>query len=290
MSNHCHSPNPKLISSNSKYNPLFNSYKSVSENVCLTNYGSPNLHMNLHTEQCNNQENKSKITYQLSSKNNASPTRTLRQNQSMLFQNISPEITFSNKNNVITKSNSLNLSRKRKYYMNNNNKNENTAKNNINKKNELLDKIRSISKRIDKTINLYKDKNCNINSYSRKNKYRERNSSNFPLNFKYNSKVLESMKRESNRKNQILNDKYRNLSQAAYKPNDSYKKLDSETKKRKANYDKLNKQKKFYVDNNNYFKSCNENNNKNVTYVYDSKANNAINENREDSESSVKKR
>ena len=61
MSNHCHSPNPKLISSNSQYNPLFNSYKSVSENVCLTNYGSPNLHMNLHTEQCNNQENKSKI-------------------------------------------------------------------------------------------------------------------------------------------------------------------------------------------------------------------------------------
>ena len=159
MNNHCHSPNPKLIFNNSKGPQFFNHCNEVQENVCLTNYGSPNSNMNLQTEQ--DKDNKSKITYQLSSKNISSPNRTLSQNQSMLFQNLSPpEITFSKNNNMISKSNSSNFSRKRKPYVNNNRE---VIKNNISKKNELLEKIRYISNRIDKTINLYKDRNNCIN-------------------------------------------------------------------------------------------------------------------------------
>ena len=275
MNIHCHSPNPKLLSNNFRINNSFNPNNYTSENICLTNYGSPNSNINLDTDNCN-KEDKTKITYQLNSKDIISPIKSLRQNQSMLFQ--SPEITFSksNTNNIIPKSNSSNFSRKKKSCMSD--KRE-VIKNNINKKNELLDKIRYISNRIDKTINLYKDKNINknqnkYNGYTRKNRYLNRNFlKNFPLNFKYNnSKILESMKKENEKQKELINMKIRNLSQVVNDPANLYKKMDNETRRRKSNYAKLNKQKRFYVDNNINLK-MNENNNKNITYVYDSNLN-----------------
>ena len=313
MNIHYHSPNPKVIN-NSKFRPYFNPRNNISENVCLTNYNSPASNMNLHTEQCIKENSKTKITYQLDSQNSASPVKSLRQNQSMLFQNLSPEITFSNRNsnNNITKSNSSNFSRKRRSYINST---RDIINNNINKKNEILDKIRYISNRIDKTINLYKDKNANvnsnninninneqennnnysINSYNRKNKYTNRNNSkHFPFNFKYNnSNVLESMRKENARQNELINMKIRNLSQVVNEPTGLYKRMDKETKKRKENYAKLYKQKKFYGDNNLNLK-INENNNKNVTYVYDPHASkdldNDTNANLDESESTAKKK
>ena len=140
MNIHCHSPNPKLLSNNFRINNSFNPNDYTSENICLTNYGSPNSNINLDTDNCN-KEDKTKITYQLNSKDIISPIKSLRQNQSMLFQ--SPEITFSkpNTNNIIPKSNSSNFSRKKKSCMSD--KRE-VIKNNINKKNELLNKIRYI--------------------------------------------------------------------------------------------------------------------------------------------------
>ena len=260
MNNHCHSPNPRLIFHNSKCTQLLNNCNDISDNICLTNYGSPSSHINFHTE-CNKPNNKTKITYQLDSDN--SSNKTLKKNQSMLYQNMSPEITFSNKNNILSKSNSSTFSIK---------KNEN-IKNNINKKNELLEKIRYISNRIDKTINLYKDRNNGINKpqqntnpYSRKIKYSNRNcSENYPLNFQYNNNTkLDSMKKENDRHNELSNMKLRNLSQVVNEPINLYKKMDTETKKRK--YDKLYKQRKFY-DNNINLK--NVNNNRNATYMYD---------------------
>ena len=203
MNNHCHSPNPKQMSNNFRYHHSFHPNVFIQDNRCLTNYGSPNSNMNLQTENCNKEDIKTKITYQLNSKNITTPVRPLRQNQSMLFQNLSPEITFSkpNSNNTMTKSNSSNFSRKRPAV----NYQREVIKNNMNKKNELLEKIRYISNRIDKTINLYKDKNIKepqnkYNGYGRKNRYMNRNFlKNFPLNFKYNNKILETMKKENER-------------------------------------------------------------------------------------------
>ena len=291
MNNHCHSPNPKLIFSNSKCAQLSNHNSDISDNICLTNYGSPSSHLNLHTEY-NKQNSKTKITYQLDSDN--SPNKTLRKNQSMLYQNMLPEITFSNRNNLMSKSNSSNFSIKKKML-------DNNIRNNINKKNELLEKIRYISNRIDKTINLYKDRNKeninnninyinkgqqNMNSYNCKMKYSNRNcSENFPLNFQYNNNntKLNSMKKEDEGHNELLNMKIRNLSQVVNEPINLYKKMDTETKKRK--YDKLYKQKKFYIDSNINLKSVN--NNRNVTYMYEPSYS-QDNENKMDSESNKK--
>ena len=105
MNIHCHSPSPKLISNNSRFHPFFSPSNLISENICLTNYNSPNSNLNLQTDICNQDDNNTKITYQLSSQNLQSPIKSLKQNQSMLFQ--SPEITFAkqNYNNVINKSN-----------------------------------------------------------------------------------------------------------------------------------------------------------------------------------------
>ena len=245
MNNHCHSPNPKLIFHNSKCNQLFNHCNDISDNICLTNYESPNSHLKLNTE-INKIDNKTKITYQLDSENISSPNRTLKKNQSMLFQNMSPDLTFgkNNRNNVLSKCNSTNLSRKKKVAEDN----HNIIKNNINKKNEILEKIRYISNRIDKTINLYKDRNnninkpqTNVNSYNRKIKYSNRNcSNNFPLNFQYNNS-----NKENERRNDLVNMKIRNLSQVVNEPINLYKKMNTETKKKK--YDKLYKQKNFML-------------------------------------------
>jgi len=255
MNNHCHSPNPRLIFHNSKCNQLLDHCNDISDNICLTNYGSPSSNINLRTEKSNN---KTKITYQLDSDN--SQNKTLKKNQSVLYQNMSPEITFSNKNNILTKSNSSTFSIKKKGI-------DDNIKNNINKKNELLEKIRYISNRIDRTINLYKDRNNGINkpqqsmnSYNHNIKYTNRNcSENFPLNFQYNNDTkVDSMKKENERY------KLRNLSQVVNEPINLYKKMNTETKKRK--YDKLYKQRKFY-DNNINLK--NVNNNRNATYMYE---------------------
>ena len=291
MNIHCHSPSPKLISNNSRFHPFFSPSNLVSENICLTNYNSPNSNLNLQTDICNQDDNNTKITYQLSSQNLQSPIKTLKQNQSMLFQ--SPEITFAkqNYNNAINKSNSSNFTRKKNPCENNSRE---SIKNNISKKNELLDKIRYISNKIDKTINLYKDKNVNnmpqnnynINTYNRKTRYMRNCPKKFPLNFKYN--ILETMKKENERQREIINMRIRNLSQVVNDPINLYRKMDTEGKRRKANYAKLNKQKKFYVDNNINLK-INENSNKNVTYVYDPNSNQDKNNNYNEDESTMRK-
>jgi hypothetical protein len=99
MNIHCHSPSPKLISNNSRFHPFFSPNNLVSENICLTNYNSPNSNMNLQTDICNQEDNKTKITYQISAQNLASPIKSSKQNQTMLFQ--SPEITFAKQNPII---------------------------------------------------------------------------------------------------------------------------------------------------------------------------------------------
>ena len=73
MNNHCHSPNPRLIFHNSKCTQLLNNCNDISDNICLTNYGSPSSYINLHTE-CNKPNNKTKITYQLDSDNSSNKT------------------------------------------------------------------------------------------------------------------------------------------------------------------------------------------------------------------------
>ena len=109
---------------------------------------------------------------------------------------------------------------------------------------------------------------------------------NFPLNFKYN--ILETMKKENERQRELINMRIKNLSQVVNDPINLYRKMDTEGKRRKANYAKLNKQKKFYVDNNINLK-LNENNNKNVTYVYNPCGNNQDKNNDYESESTMKK-
>ena len=247
-------------------NQIFSSnHKCHHINPCESN---SELNMNLETE-C---DKKSQITYELNSQNSLSPIPYLKKNQSMLFQNISPEIERTEPSkkyiprhqNILYKSHSTNFGRRNVPCSN-----REIIKNNMNKKNELLEKIRYISNRIDKSLNLYKDKNCenhinnnNNRNYSNKfniskkidkskiNNSNNRNNEygNFALNFKYNSKMLETLKKDNIRQNKLINSKTKNLSQVINEPNNIYNKMDN---KRKMELDKLNKQKKFYVDNNN---------------------------------------
>ena len=96
MNIECHSPNPKCIC-NSKYPHSLNHCKCNSECICLSNYYSPSSNINIPTEDCSIRNSKTKVTYEISKKEIFSPLRALKKNQSMLFQNISPDLTFIKK-------------------------------------------------------------------------------------------------------------------------------------------------------------------------------------------------
>ena len=221
----------------------------------------------------------------------------------MLYQNISPEMPLkktnslfnireknynenktkanepqknfmSNCQNLLSKCNSMNYSKKNKPFIN-----KNMIRNNINKKKELMEKIRYISNKIDETINLYKDKkyinpnNTNNNEIERKNYINKYNQ--LPLNFQYNnSRILENMRKENEKQADLTNLKIKNISQLDNNPINIYKRIcnnnNQESKKIKANYAKLNKQKKFYIDNNINLNKINDNkiNNENTSNYY----------------------
>ena len=215
MINHCLSPNPKCTS-NSKCQHRVKRCNCSSGCICLTNYCSPcSNKKNLKIEVEPKKETKQRVTYEIDSKKLFSPIPILKKNQSMLYQNISPEMPLkktnslfnireknynenktkanepqknfmSNCQNLLSKCNSMNYSRKNKPFIN-----KNMIRNNINKKKELMEKIRYISNKIDETINLYKDKkyinpnNTNNNEIERKNYINKYNQ--LPLNFQYNN-------------------------------------------------------------------------------------------------------
>ena len=290
-----HSPNPKCIC-NSKYPHSLNHCKCNSECICLSNYYSPSSNINIPTEDCSIRNSKTKVTYEISKKEIFSPLRALKKNQSMLFQNISPDLTFIKKNSLFNIRDNANIS-----YKNNLNKNStnekkiepisrynstnvlkrkrpsintcnNSIKSKMNQKDELLQKIRYISKRIDKTINMYREKNySNLNtSIGKENKYdsntyNNKKGNNYILNFQYNnSKILDNMRKANNRQSELINNKINNLSQIVTDPVNVYKNIrkNQDSKKIISNYAKLNRQKKFYIDNNINLTKINEKNKK----------------------------
>ena len=300
---HCLSPNPKCTS-NSKCHHQIKRCNCSSGCICLTNYCSPcSNKKNLKIDVEPKKEIKQRVTYEIDSKENFSPIPPLKKNQSMLYQNISPVIPLkktnslfnireknynenkinvketpknfvTNSQNMLSKCNSMNYSRKNKPCIN-----KNLIRNNINKKKELMAKIRYISNKIDETINLYKGKKY-INPNNNENNEMERKScinkyNELPLNFQYNnSRILENMRKENEKQTDLMNLKIKNVSQIENNPINIYKRIcnnnNQDSKKIKVNYAKLNKQKKFYIDNNINLNKINDNkiNNEDISNYY----------------------
>ena len=157
MSNHCFTPNSKCIT-DSKCHHHINHCNCSSECICFTNYYSPNSkYKNVDSELISNIKKERKITYEINS--NLSPNPSLKKNQRIFYQNLSTDIHLkknnsvfnirdknfkenkinsnpknfvSNSQNLLSKCNSMNYSKKPRPYMS-----KNLIRNNINKKNEL---------------------------------------------------------------------------------------------------------------------------------------------------------